>query len=246
MQSNECSEIIAAVSGGMIGSLTMYLFIRIGEISTKIYERQNKNFNALVHLEYLCCENLNNISDDIFVIDDFIETAEGPLKRNEPIIYGNKLSLIPFNDLVLNFSAVDFMNEVLEYKVDITKINHDIQSVNEMYETFKIALIRKDINFSTYKDNALMAIERCKQLKIFLSHLEEKTVRLGSCAGLLARENKPLLTKLIHCFLRKKIFSKEFNKRLEEEIVKRIKSREEVMKRSEEELKIIEEKIRKA
>jgi len=32
----------------------------------------------------------------------------------------------------LDFTAVDFMNEVLGYKVDITKINHDIQGINEM------------------------------------------------------------------------------------------------------------------
>lgn len=244
MEEKGFSEISAAVLGGLIGSLSMYLLIRVGDISTRIYERQKQNFNALVRLEYLCCENLDNISSNVYIIDDFIDTAEVPLKKNEPIIYGNKLSLISFDDsLILDFAAVDLINKVFEYKVDITKANHDINGINEMYETFKSALIRRDINFQTYRDNALMAIGRCKQLKIFFGYLEEKTVRLAACSALLSREHKPFLTRIIHCFLRNKVFIGEFNKKLDKEVIRVQRDREEVMKDSEAELKDIKEKI---
>jgi gas vesicle protein len=238
--------ITIAIVGGIAGALATYLLMRGSEISSKIYERQKKNFNALVQLEYQCCENMNNITDNIFVIDDFVETSEKPLTQNKPIVYGNKLFPIPFDDsLVLNFSAADFINAVLEHKIDIIKVNHDMQSINEMYEAFKNALIRKDIDFGSYKFNALLAIEKCKQLKIFLGNLENKTIRLGACAGLLAREGKPLLARLIHMFLRKKIFTDKFNKRLEKEITRVKESRQEVMNRSQEELEKIKEKIKK-
>ncbi len=237
--------IITGIYVGISVSILTYLLTRMGEISTKIYERKKKNLNALMRFEYLCCENMNTINDTIFVIDDFIEAAEIPLKNNKPIVYGNALFSIPFNDdLILDLTNLDFLNDLLGYKIDITRINHDIDTTNKMYEAFKLALINKDIDFAIYKSNALLTIEKCKKLKPFLEQLKETTIVIKSYSCLLRKKNKPLLSRIIHLFCINKSSKDSFREELEEEILKNKKAQQAVSQKSREELEEMKKKIK--
>ena len=151
------------------GAFFAFIFIRIGDMLTRLHEYQKRGYNALVELEYYFNENMNTISDNIFVIDDFKDTIEKPLRNNEPAVYGNKLYQISFNnDILLRLNNLDLINKVFEFKTDVVKLNHSIDFANGTYNEIKNAFTQYLINFQTYKINTLGLIEKLEELKKFL------------------------------------------------------------------------------
>ena len=232
--------------GAFLGAFFAFIFMRLNEVFNKIYERQKRNYNALVRFEYICCENLDNISNAIFVIDGFEKAIIAALQDNQLVIYGNKLHPLLFNEsLLMDFVTIDFMNKVLSYQVDLHKINHDIETINEMYSTFKNAAIQKTIDLSTYLDNTKIALEKALQLKTFLEAFDEKTIDLLGCVRLLERKQKPILNHIFSLWLTKKVFTPEFKKNLEKQKQIIRKGRVEVMEESKKELDEIKKSIDK-
>lgn len=230
--------------GAFLGAFFAYLFMRFRDVFASIYERQKKNFNALVRLEYLCCENMDSIQNNIWIIDDFSNTSGEALKKGQPVIYGNRLHALPFpDDILIDLVGIDFMNEILSYKVSFTRLNHDIETINVMYDGFKNAFMQGRIDFETYRVNALVTLEKSLQLRNFLEALDDKTIKVGACVRVLLREKRPFLTKIIHFAIRGKVFTKSFSSKVEKEI-KLVKSdRDKVIAESKKELEMIKAKL---
>lgn len=229
--------------GAFLGAFFAYLFMRIRDVFTKIYERHKDNFNALVRLEHLCCENMDTIANNIWIIDDFHNTVGEALKQGHTAIYGNRLHKLSFpEDIILKLTGIDFMNEVLSYKVDFSRLNNDIDTINVTYDSFKNALLGGTIDVNTYRVNAQFALDKSLELKYFLSSLEDKTIRINAYTRILCREQRPLLTKIVLLTLRKKIFTDRFNSKVAKEIEEIKKGREEVSARSKKELEEIKKK----
>ncbi|MDP2940255.1 MAG: hypothetical protein Q8O13_09305 [Candidatus Omnitrophota bacterium] len=230
-------KVLDTAIGAFLGAFFAYFFMRVRDVFTQIYERQKENFNALVRLEYLCCENMDSISNNIWIIDDFDRTVGQALKQKQPAVYGNRLHELPFpEDILLKFTGIDFLNEILSYKVDFTRVNHDIETINSMYNSFKNALIQGTINIDTYLVNAQITLTKSLELKKFLQALEEKTIRIGAYARILCRDQKPFLTRIIQLTFKKKIFTLTFNAKVEKEIEQIKRDRAQVTAKSKEEL----------
>lgn len=229
--------------GAFLGAFFAYLFMRVRDVFTKIHERHKDNFNALVRLEHLCCENMDTIANNIWIIDDFHTTVGQALKQGQAAIYGNRFHKLAFpEDIILKLTGIDFMNEVLSYKVDFSRLNNDIETINVMYDSFKNALIGGTIDINTYRVNAQFALDKSLELKYFLSSLEGKTLRINAYTRILCREQKPLLTKIVLLTFKKKVFTDAFNSKVEKEIEAIKKGRNEVAAKSKKELEEIKKK----
>ncbi|MCK5013337.1 MAG: hypothetical protein KAS66_05930 [Candidatus Omnitrophica bacterium] len=218
------------------GAFFAFIFICIGDMLTRLHEYQKRGYNALVELEYYFNENMNTISDNIFVIDDFKDTIEKPLRNNEPAVYGNKLYQISFNnDILLRLNNLDLINKVFEFKTDVVKLNHSIDFANGTYNEIKNAFTQHLINFQTYKINTLGLIEKLEELKKFLKKIQEKNVKLGAYVRVLER-SKPLFTWVLHHMSLEKHYSEGLDRKVKEELIKLEKERSDTMDKSQKEI----------
>ena len=184
--------------GAFAGAFFAFLFVRIGDALTRLYDRQKKNYNGLVRLEYLCNEYLNQISDNVFVIDDFSKIATESMAKNEPFVYMNTLHefIIP-KDLLLDLANIDLINEVFSFYADTEKMNHSIATVNRFYSEIKDAFIQQKIDYATYKTNMTIGLAKMAELRKFLLGLDQETKTMAAMTRLLSKD-KPFLTYLIH------------------------------------------------
>ena len=190
--------------GGFAGAFFAFLFLRIGEALTKIYERQNRHYNALVVLESMCNRYLNVISNNIFVIDGFTKLSEKALKENKPFIYFNVLHEFSLDkEITPNLSNLDLINDVFSFEMGIDKMNNSISSTNRFYGEIKSAFMQKNIDFETYKINVGILVSKLLELKAFLLDLETENKVIVARARILMKD-KPLFTSFIHIFSKKR------------------------------------------
>lgn len=202
--------------GGFAGAFFAFLFLRIGEALTKIYERQNKHYNALVTLECLCNRYLNVISNNIFVINDFTTIAKKAFEENKPFIYFNVLHEFSLDEeITLNLSNLDLINDVFSFEMGINKMNNSIGATNRFYGDIKSAFIQKTIDFETYKINVGILVGKLSELKAFLTDLERENKEIIAMARILIRD-KPIFTLLVHMFSKKRYPSDIKDKTLRE------------------------------
>lgn len=226
-----------------MGAFFAFLFVRIGEMLTKIYARQVKNYNALVKIEYFCIEKVDTIANNIKIIDDFQSILGEALVKNLPVVYANRLNLLKFDEnILLDLSSIDFINEVLSFKVSIGRFNNDMEMLNSMCDNFQNGLMQGHINYQTYKVNMECLLTKMDELKKHLMAMEKKTVEIAACAKVLTVKQKPLFTRFLHLIYCKKAFSEKFHKKVKQEIQQIEKDRQEVAEKSRKEI----EDIRKA
>lgn len=219
-----------------LGAFFAFLFTGLAAIFAKIHERQKRHYNALVEFEYFCCENMDLIYSNICIIDDFEGLVGKKLEQGQPAVYGNKMRKLNFNDkLILDLNNLDFVNKVLSYKVDLGRINHDIENINNSYADFKMAFMQKTIDFETYKFNTLYTIQTSIEFKKHLKRFEEKTENIGAYTRVLSREDKPWFTRFIQFLFKKKAFDEKFKKEIEVENKKIKAERAEIMEESKKE-----------
>nr|MBU1328985.1 hypothetical protein [Candidatus Omnitrophota bacterium] len=220
-----------------MGAFFAFLFVRIGEMLTKLYEREVKNYNALIRLEYSCNENVDSISNNIWIIEDFVSIMDAGLNSNQPVIYANKMHLIKFDDnILLNLSSIDFINKIFDFKITLSRVNNDIDTLNSMGENFKGNLMQGNINYDTYKINMRNLIAKSLELKKFLKSLESKTVGIVACAEVLSKKQKPLFTRIMHFMCCKRAFSKKFDEEVKAQIIQIEKDRAQISTKSQEEI----------
>lgn len=189
--------------GGFAGAFFAFLFLRLGEALTKIYERQNKHYNALVRLEHVCNRYLSIISNNVFVVDDFTTLAKKALEENKPFIYFNVLhEFVLDEEIILSLSNLDLINDVFSFEMGINKMNNSISATNRFYGEIKSAFIQKTIDFDTYKVNVGILVSKLSELKAFLVDLERENKEIVATARILMKD-KPIFTSLIHMFSKK-------------------------------------------
>ncbi len=109
------------------------------------------------------------------------------------------------------------------------------------YQDIKSALMQKHIAPEHYKVNADLLAENLKQIEIFLTELQERTVKLLARVRIQMRYDKPLGTRIMFVFIHssgKKIKQKEIdkevkklNKEIEETKTASQKQIEEILKK---------------
>lgn len=215
--------------GAFMGAFFAFLFIRISEAFTKIYERENRHYNALVRLEHICNGYLNIISDNIFVIDDFIDIAQKAVQNDKRFIYFDVLHEFSIDkEITLDLANIELINEVFSLEVGVKKMNYSINATNRFYTDIKNAFIQKNIDFETYKINVNKLIEKLIQLKSFLTDLEKEDKRVLAISRILMK-SKPIFIHFIHLVVSKKDF-KKIEHKIDKEIEK-IESKIEINKK---------------
>jgi len=183
--------------GAFAGAFFAFLFLRLSEFLTKIYQRELKHYNLLVNLETQLNEIGDVIHDNIYVLPNFRRVI---LSGN---IYFNNLHQIPMDKgHYENLYDIDLINDLFTYYYEVRKLNDDIQTATCGYQEIKNAFIQKNINKSGYVINAQLLADNLKFIEAFLVKLQKDTVLLIAKVRIRIKMDKPLGTKLQFFFVR--------------------------------------------
>lgn len=215
------------------GAFFAFLFVRLGEFLSKIYDRQVKHYNSLVNLEVQLNEIGGIIHDDLYILPPFMNT----LKLGH--IYFNNLHTLKIDKShYQNLCNIPLLNELFSYNYQVRKINDDIETMSSGYQDIKNALIQKNITLEEYQINVNVLSTNLEAIRLFLLDLQEKTINLIARIRIHIEHDRPLGSKLMSPFI-----SVVRYKLKEEDIKKEIKKLEleieESTKKSSEDIKKI-------
>ncbi|KQC09658.1 MAG: hypothetical protein APR54_12570 [Candidatus Cloacimonas sp. SDB] len=215
---------ILAIISPFFGAFFAFIFLRIADCLNEKHSKVVKNHKALCEVQLLINEMHRILRNNLTQIDEVSKGFKRQLETEVPIITSNRpgVFLTEFNKLsdIINESYVnDFITMIYQAK----SLNRDIEGINELYLTFREALILKNLKPEIYKAN----FGNYKyQLDLIKKHLLEfKNVILKNLAicRILTRNSNPKWNKLNYFHEKKKyqknfenIISKELNKLAEE------------------------------
>lgn len=180
-----------------MGAFFAFLFLRLSEFLTRVYQRELKHYNSLVNLETQLNETGGIIHDNIYIVQNFQRVI---LSGN---VYFNNLHQIPMDKSHYeNLYDIDLINDLFTYYYQVRKINDDVQTSVEGYQEIKSALIQHNIDKNDYMINVQSLANTLKSIEAFFVKLEKDTVVLMAKIRIKERTDKPLGAKLQSFFLR--------------------------------------------
>lgn len=225
--------------GAFAGAFFAFLFIRLSDALTRIYERKANHYRALVKIELNLNQCLVVIASNLFTIVDFRHAMErGQQSPNGIALHVMQFEKIPFTgELVPSLTNIDFMNDLHIYTENIRKINRQIMSLEDAYQTAKLGMIDGKINRDTYYRNVGHVLEGMSIIEKFLKSADDETVKTLASTRVLAQD-KPFLAKLVSAITKTRYGENFLEKRqIEEKNLHR--EREEIRTKSEERIKSI-------
>lgn len=178
------------------GAFFAFIFLRLAEFLSKVYQRQVKHYNSLVILETQLNELGGIIHDNIYLI---------PFFRNAITsgnIYFSKLRQLPIDRTRYeNLHDIDLINDLFSFNYQLRKLNDDMDSLADGYADIKNAYIQHHIQKQDYLINAQISAELLTALEAFLGETESQTVQLMAKVRLMSKKDVPLGTTVARWFI---------------------------------------------
>ncbi|MFA6602893.1 MAG: hypothetical protein WCT01_03765 [Candidatus Shapirobacteria bacterium] len=219
MDTNISRELFTLGFSAFAGAFFAYLFTRIADFFSKVYQRQVKHYNSLVNLDTQLNEIGGIINDDLYIIPEFVRVI------SSGHIYFNNLRPLPIDKSHYeNLYDLDLINILFSYNYELRKINDDIDTVSRGYDKIESAFTQKNITPEEYLYNCKNLAATLVVQKLFLTKLQDKTTRLIARIRIESKNDMPLGTKLQSLFTKTngpKITKAEIDtelKKLEKEI----------------------------
>ena len=225
--------------GAFLGAFFAFLFVRISDVLTRLYDRQTKNYNTLIQFEHHLNKCLGLIGENFFIVKDFKRVFSEPRKPNEPTrLYRNEFSQIPLEyELLPALTNIDLVNELFLYNGSIRKLNGTMENLAKVYDTMRAALLEGKTTEDNYYRNVARLLEGYDVLDRFLNASAEETDKLVATIRVLMRD-RPFLASIMR-WTTKTRYAKSFAKRQRKEIETVKKERKEIIESSEKKIREI-------
>lgn len=205
--------------GAFVGAFFAFLFIRVAEFLTKLYERHSRAFTALLALELRLNGIMSELSDSCYVLDNFAKTFDGIQEDDTTMpVWTSRLSEISLDrNLVIDLANIDFVNDMLSFGVDLRKHNDSIATANRTYDRTEerfLLLLQSDEEHAkaNYVQNARELVRDFAKLRAYIASREVL------CQELIAKVKVQLLditfADRIYWRLTKKRYTPAFRKLL--------------------------------
>lgn len=162
-------DYISSGVGAFMGAFAAFIFLIIERTFSKYRERRVKHFNALVRAEYILNENLQLISDNIYMIDGFVQVLKKGVLHT-----GSFNPLIWDREILLDLANLEIINRLSSYATNLRKTNRDLDMAEQWYEQLKLALIQQNIDKETYDTNISILIGQFRFIKKFLFKIDKE------------------------------------------------------------------------
>lgn len=189
--------LIAAFAGAFFA----YVFVKIGELFTRIYTAELNNQKTITELEHTMNTHMNKLHNNLFVTNDILNTINKPkLEQNLAHLIAvnfNFFKPIEFDQSnLLKLRNLDFVNDVFDYYADLEKLNDSMVSVQKFYDLLTASLIEGSLSADRYKVNVAIVGNKLTELTKFIEAAREKAIVIASKAQVL-NEQRPALTRLV-------------------------------------------------
>lgn len=204
--------------GAFMGAVFAFIFVRLGDALTRIYQRLTKNQTALVRLQHHLNDCLNLISDNIYIINLYLKIFDGyGPDVEEPRIFGNELHALPIDkELPLSLTNIEFINELYSLQVEFRKLNDSMATSNRIINQTTAAFIQKHIDHRTYAANISHYRQTMIDIKSFLNASKTDIIKILAAARVQSKE-EPFLSRVIQ-----QVLKNEYTKKQRELIAKEI------------------------
>ena len=238
--SKQTTKFIDNFEGAFLGAFFAFIFVRLGEALTKIYNRHSKNDYVLIVFEHNFNECLSILSDNLYIIDGFIGIIEKLEKHpNEPILYANKLHEIPIDkESLISLTNLELINNIATSNVAVRKLNNSMETIISTYTQTKDAFVSGTISQKTYYYNFVSMKSAFLDLKKYTIASRNEIVELLAATRVLIKE-APLLARIIRKTLKTK-YSRNFKAKFGTEMEALKKEIEMVSKESQDRINRIE------
>ncbi len=123
------------------GAFFAYIFVKIGELTTRLSKREKLNLDTLVECEYILNDHLNRINTNINILNALIEIV----KVKSPVVNYMKFKAVPIDKSILqNMKNLDFINDMFNYCVDLEKINEGLSLISD----YAIKIVNDNANLA--------------------------------------------------------------------------------------------------
>lgn len=192
------TDFMKSVVASFAGAFFAFLFLRVGEILEKYYQRQVKHFNALVSMEIFFDELGTIIHDNIYLLPAFRSTI------NSGNVYASIMRPLPIRrDYYEELHDIKLINDLYKLNYDIRRINDDLESANDWYLHLRQIYTTGQMQPEHYIVNAKILSENLKVIQAGLLLLLDDVIRLDAITKIRAEADKPLLTRFMHFIINK-------------------------------------------
>jgi|GEM_PF-2084797 hypothetical protein len=180
-------DFISAFSGAFFA----FIFVKLGELGTRLYLRERSNQTALVTLEQTLQDYINRLYDNDFVIDDIVKTIDNTTKKPSAAIKVNFNFLKPLpidSSIMLNLRNLNYKNDLFNFYADLDKVNNSLATVQRYYDRITDSYIAGKMDKATYIKNLEVIKEKLGELKQFLAASIEDCIEVAAITRLLLRQ----------------------------------------------------------
>lgn len=218
--------------GAFLGAFFAFLFVRIGDALTRLYERQTKNYNALIQLQHHLNKSIGLIGENLFVVKDFTRVFRESRQLDEPTrLYRDEFAQIPLEyELLPTLTNIDLVNELFSYNGSIRKLNGTMENMTKTYDITQAAFIEGKINEENYYRNVARLLDGYDILEKFLNASVKDTDNVMAASRVLAND-RPVLASIMRLTTRTR-YTKSFRKRRDKEIETMQQEKKEILENS--------------
>lgn len=166
------SSILQLVSA-FFGALFAFMFMIILSKIKDGKDKKEKRINTLFRLQIIINEHLDINYRNLLTINGLIKIYENAMNKNKIRITNDSLgNLNIYPDIFYSLSYHKLVNNIFAYKMDIDRLNKDINECYNLYILFRDSYINHKVKLSEYNMNFGDYIGQLNIIKPFCIEIE--------------------------------------------------------------------------
>jgi len=211
-------EIIKILLSAFAGAFFAFVFIWLSDKRKGKNEKKKGNIRALSKIQFICNNNYTVLNTTLYSISEILRVFKEAREQSKDPFSANRLDKIILDqDLLLDLSNIDFINDYFLFNRIIEKHNNDVENLNHFHDSMKSARLNNVITSQNYIENLSRFENNLKLFNKFVINLMDQTESIVAKCRVLLKDETSFWKKLFR--RTSKGYKKDFIKKYETELV---------------------------
>ncbi len=231
----ETFEIIKILLSAFAGAFFAFVFLWLSDKRKVKNEKKKNNTRALSKIQFICNNNYSALNTTLYSISEILRVFKEAREQSKDPFSANRLDKIILDqDLLLELSNIDFLNDFFSFNRIIEKHNNDVENINHFHDSMKMARLNNVITSQNYIENLGRFENNLKLFNKFVIDLMEQTESIVAKCRVLLKDETTFWKRILR--ITSKGYKKDFRKKYEAELVLLRKEMKMVKDKSKEEI----------